>query len=90
MLPPRTHNSPVSKSAAASCSDARRIGAILFEGAPGGYKLDGNAPSPDYVDEFLSSPEGLRLVKAFRRIARPAVRHRIVNVVQEIAAADGD
>jgi hypothetical protein len=24
------------------------------------------------------------------RIARPGVRHRIVNVVQEIAAADGD
>jgi transcriptional regulator with XRE-family HTH domain len=63
---------------------------FFFEGAPGGYKLGEDAPSTAYVDEFVSSPEGLRLVKAFMRIARPGVRHRIVNVVQEIAAADGD
>ncbi len=63
---------------------------FFFKGAPGGHKLGGDAPSTAYVDEFVSSPEGLRLVKAFLRIARPGVRHRIVNVVQEIAAADGD
>jgi hypothetical protein len=63
---------------------------FFFEGAPGGHKLRGNAPSSDYINEFVSSEDGLRLIKAFTRIARPAVRHRIVNVVQEIAAADGD
>ena len=63
---------------------------FLFEGAPGGHKLGEGAPSTAYVDEFVSSSEGLRLIKAFMRIARPGVRHRIVNVVQEIAASDGD
>ena len=63
---------------------------FFFEGAPGGHGLGEDAPSTAYVDEFVSSPEGLRLVKAFMRIGRPGVRHRIVNVVQEIAAADGD
>ena len=63
---------------------------FFFEGAPGGHKLGEDAPSTAYVDEFVSSSEGLRLIKAFMRIARPGVRHRIVNVVQEIAAADGD
>ena len=63
---------------------------FFFEGAPGGpQKLDKSSPSPAYVNEFISSQDGLRLIKAFMRIARPAVRYRIVNVVQEIAAADG-
>ena len=62
---------------------------FFFEGAPGGHKLEGDAPSPAYVNEFVSSEDGLRLIKAFTRITRPAVRHRIVNLVQEIAAADG-
>jgi transcriptional regulator with XRE-family HTH domain len=58
---------------------------FFFEGAPGGHKLGRSPPSPDYVNEFVSSEDGLRLIKAFSRIARPAVRHRIVNLVQEIA-----
>jgi transcriptional regulator with XRE-family HTH domain len=63
---------------------------FFFEGAPGGHELSETAPSPAYVNEFVSSEDGLRLIKAFMRIGRPAVRSRIVNVVQEIAAADGD
>jgi transcriptional regulator with XRE-family HTH domain len=62
---------------------------FFFEGAPGGHELSKTAPSPAYVNEFVSSEDGLRLIKAFARIARPAVRHQIVNLVQEIAAADG-
>ena len=62
---------------------------FFFEGAPGGHKLEGDAPSPAYVNEFVSSEDGLRLIKAFTRITRPAVRHRIVNLVQEIAGGDG-
>jgi transcriptional regulator with XRE-family HTH domain len=63
---------------------------FFFEGAPGGHIEGGDTLSPAYIDDFVSSEDGLRLVKAFVRIARPAVRYRIVNVVQEIAAADGD
>jgi transcriptional regulator with XRE-family HTH domain len=62
---------------------------FFFEGAPGGHELSKTAESPAYVNEFVSSEDGLRLIKAFVRIARPAVRHRIVNLVQEIAAGDG-
>jgi transcriptional regulator with XRE-family HTH domain len=62
---------------------------FFFEGAPGGHELSETAPSPAYVNEFVSSEDGLRLIKAFMRIPGPAVRHRIVNLVQEIAAANG-
>ena len=54
----------------------------------GPQKLDKSSPSPAYVNEFISSQDGLRLIKAFQRIARPAVRHRIVNLVQEIGGRD--
>jgi transcriptional regulator with XRE-family HTH domain len=63
---------------------------FFFEGAPGGHIEGGDTLSPSYIDDFVSSEDGLRLIKAFVRIARPAVRYRSVNVVQEIAAADGD
>jgi len=62
---------------------------FFFEGAPGGHIEGGDTLSPAYIDDFVSSEDGLRLIKAFMRIARPAVRYRIVNVVQEMAAADG-
>jgi transcriptional regulator with XRE-family HTH domain len=62
---------------------------FFFEGAPGGHELVGNASSPAYVNEFISSEDGVRLIKAFMRIPRPAVRHRIVNLVQEIVGYDG-
>jgi transcriptional regulator with XRE-family HTH domain len=63
--------------------------AFFFEGVPGGHELDGNASSPAYVNEFITSEDGLRFIKAFTRITRPAVRHRIVDLVQEIAGGDG-
>jgi hypothetical protein len=63
---------------------------FFFEGAPGGYKMGEEAPSPAYVNEFVSSEDGLRSIKAFERIARPAVRHRIVNLVHEIASGEGE
>src|SRR3954463_15325268 len=63
---------------------------FFFEGATGGtYKPDGTAPSPAYVNEFVSSEDGVRLIKAFARITRPAVRQRIVALVREIAGDNG-
>jgi transcriptional regulator with XRE-family HTH domain len=61
---------------------------FFFEGAPGGHELSKTAPSPAYVNEFVSSEDGLRFIKALMRITRPSVRHRIVNLVQEIAGGD--
>ena len=60
---------------------------FFFEGAATGgpYMPDGSAPSPTYIDDFASSSDGLKLAKAFTRLERSAVRHRIVNLVQEIA-----
>jgi transcriptional regulator with XRE-family HTH domain len=64
---------------------------FFFEGAPGGpQKLDKSSPSPAYVNEFISSQDGLRLIKAFMRIENADLRRRIVNLVQEIAGSDGD
>jgi hypothetical protein len=51
----------------------------------GPYVPDGSAPSPTYIDEFVTSHDGLRLAKAFMRIPKPAVRHHIVALVNEIA-----
>src|SRR3979411_672531 len=42
---------------------------FFFEGAPGGHKMGEGAPSPTYVNEFVSSEDGMRLIKAFIRIA---------------------
>jgi len=61
---------------------------FFFEGAPDGHTLSQSAPSPAYVNEFVSSEDGLRLIKAFTRIARSA-RQRIVHLVEDIAARDG-
>ena len=41
------------------------------------------------LNEFVSSEDGLRLVKALVRISRPAMRHRIVALVNEMVGEDG-
>ena len=66
---------------------------FFFEGAPingapvnrseGAEILD--APSPEYVTAFLSSTDGLHLVRAFTRISNTALRRRIVQLVEQIA-----
>ncbi len=58
---------------------------FFFEGAPGQSKLDGSAPSPAYVSEFLATTDGLALTKAFMQIKDAKLRRRIVNLVEEIA-----
>ena len=41
--------------------------------------------SPAYVSEFLSSTDGLALVKAFTKIKEAKLRRRVVQLVEEIA-----
>jgi transcriptional regulator with XRE-family HTH domain len=61
---------------------------FFFEGAIGGvYKPDGSAPSLAYVDDFVTTSDGLRLAKAFMRV-RPALQRRIVALVNEIAGGE--
>jgi transcriptional regulator with XRE-family HTH domain len=65
--------------------------AFFFEGAP-------NASAPHgphgrelpiaQIDDFVSDPNGLKLIGAFMRIANAQLRRSIVMLVQEIA--DGD
>ena len=64
---------------------------FFFEGAPqltGQSKGNGAAPSPAYVSEFLTTPDGLALTKAFMRIKEPRLRRRIVELVEEIVGDD--
>lgn len=58
---------------------------FFFEGAPGQSKLDGSAPSPAYVTDFLATTDGLALIKAFTQIKEAKLRRSIVDVVKEIA-----
>jgi transcriptional regulator with XRE-family HTH domain len=63
--------------------------AFFFEGAgERPYQPDGSAPSPAYIDDFVRSEEGRRLAKAFMRL-RPAVRRRIVDLLNDVAGESG-
>jgi len=64
---------------------------FFFEGAPhlgGAARVDGDAPSPAYVSDFLASSDGLALTKAFMRISDAKLRRRIVDLVEQIAIID--
>ena len=62
---------------------------FFFEGAVGGtFTRDRNTPSPAYIDDFVTTSDGLRLAKAFMRVARPALQRRIVALVNEIAGEE--
>jgi transcriptional regulator with XRE-family HTH domain len=66
---------------------------FFFEGAPsvsGATIRENHAPSPAYVNDFVSSSDGLRLIKAFRRISDAALRRKIVSLLQQIAPADDE
>ena len=62
---------------------------FFFEGAPGQSKMDGKAPSPAYVTDFITTHDGLMLTKAFVQIKNAKLRRSIVNVVEEIAGDSG-
>jgi len=64
---------------------------FFFEGAPAAFGVSqaakgaADAPSPAYVTDFLATPDGLALVKAFVCIENPKLRRSIVRLVEEIA-----
>src|SRR5690349_1103348 len=68
--------------------------AFFFEGAPhlsedtALASVEGTAPSPTYVSDFLATSDGLSLTKAFMRIPDAKLRRRIVDLVQQIAGED--
>lgn len=52
--------------------------------------LDGDTLSPLYdVAQFVSTPEGSNLNRAFARIQSPEIRKRIVGLVKALAATSG-
>ncbi len=58
---------------------------FFFEDAPGQPKINGKAPSPAYVSDFLATSDGLALVRSFTRIKSAKLRRTIVNMVEDIA-----
>jgi len=60
---------------------------FFFEGGPGQFNLDGKAPSPAYVSEFLTTSDGLALTRAFMRLGNAKLKRSIVKLVEGIAGA---
>jgi transcriptional regulator with XRE-family HTH domain len=64
---------------------------FFFEGAPAADGISAaalgkaDAPSPDYVSDFLATSAGLELVKAFMCIEDRKLRRAIVELVEGIA-----
>ena len=65
---------------------------FFFEGAPqmgkGTHGL-GESPSPAYVTDFLTTSDGLALVKAFVKIKDAGLRRSIVRMVEAITTDHG-
>ncbi len=65
----------------------------FFEGGPrvsSPPKGKSMAPPTAYVSEFISSSDGLLLIKTFMQIKDAKLRRRIVNLVERIAESRGD
>ena len=65
---------------------------FLFEGGPGSsVSAQGfsESPSTAYVSDFLATSEGLALTRAFTRIPDAKLRRSIVDMVEQIAAREG-
>ncbi|MCG6121848.1 MAG: helix-turn-helix transcriptional regulator [Microvirga sp.] len=66
---------------------------FFYEGAPpagGVVSADGFAedPNPPYMTDFLSTADGLQLMRAFVRVRDARVRKRVVDLVEALAEAD--
>jgi transcriptional regulator with XRE-family HTH domain len=61
---------------------------FFFEGAPhmrGHSPAQAKAPPPQYVSDYLATPDGLHLTKAFMQIPNVQLRRSIVALVKQIA-----
>src|SRR4051812_20379663 len=62
---------------------------FFFEGVPGPGGF-GEAASPEYVTSFLGSSDGLKLVRAFTRVSSPALRRRIIDLIEEMGTGEAE
>jgi transcriptional regulator with XRE-family HTH domain len=81
-----------------SASRLQQISSILrapipffFEGVPRAARIPVNdeevsAESPQYINDFLATTDGLNLVKAFSRIQNRKLRSAIVQLVEQVAS----
>jgi transcriptional regulator with XRE-family HTH domain len=60
--------------------------AFFFEGEMG--QMAHTSPSPDYLTEFLATPEGLGLMNAFRSVPTAKLRRNVIALVQALADRD--
>ena len=75
----------ISASRLQQVSDILKVPAsYFFKGSPGEMKVKGNSSPVGYVSEFISSNEGLTLIKAFMKIKDAKVRRHIVNLVDQL------
>src|ERR1700680_2782034 len=61
---------------------------FFFDGAPhvrGQHTAQSDAPSPQFVSDYLATSDGLQLTKAFMQIPNAILRRSIVNLVEAIA-----
>jgi transcriptional regulator with XRE-family HTH domain len=60
---------------------------FFFDGAPEQTRAsDAAALTPDFVSDFVATPEGLALIKAFSRLPHDnRMRRRIVALVEQLA-----
>ena len=67
--------------------------AFFFEGSPhepsSRSSMDA-APSPNYVNDFLATADGLALTRAFMRIRDAKLRRCIVHLVEQINVGSDD
>ena len=61
---------------------------FFFEGAPSQSRSGGKAESPNYVNDFLATRDGLTLTKAFMQIEDAKLRRCVVRLVESIAGDD--
>jgi transcriptional regulator with XRE-family HTH domain len=64
---------------------------FFFEGAPrvrGEHHAQTDAPFPQHVSNYLATPDGLHLTKAFMQIPDPKLRRAIVNLVEQISDSE--
>jgi transcriptional regulator with XRE-family HTH domain len=62
---------------------------FFFDGAPQqSARSQGKGESPNYVNDFLATDDGLTLTKAFMQIEDAKLRRSIVHLVEQLAGDD--